>query len=353
MASLKKILAIVVLIQCATLSESSRMLEKKKKKTDGNTFNVISFGAVGDGVEDDSKGFKDAWNAACGSSASSPMIDGNIIAPSEPSAWERKRNCHHWIGFKNFDGLFIQGSGTINGHGSKWWKLSCKDKNKGCHFRKPTGFMIANSKNVEIKGLTFEDSPKMHIAFENSICIHATDLTIKAPGNSPNTDGIHIQRSTNVTMDKTIIQTGDDCISIRPGTKNTLILETSNVVQGGHGYARNVKFERITSYASARPIVIDQFYFPHKQCKNQTSGVEISNVSYEEIHGTSHKEIAVQLSCRMQGTLGWFEFWTVCVELRVLKPCSDRINPGKPLAVLPRLTITASNISGLLLLVAP
>ncbi|XP_038998463.1 probable polygalacturonase At1g80170 [Hibiscus syriacus] len=304
MASLKKILAIVVLIQCATLSESSRMLEKKKKKTDGNTFNVISFGAVGDGVEDDSKGFKDAWNAACGSSASSPMvvvpqgktfllqpltldgecnsnnstfqIDGNIIAPSEPSAWERKRNCHHWIGFKNFDGLFIQGSGTINGHGSKWWKLSCKDKNKGCHFRKPTGFMIANSKNVEIKGLTFEDSPKMHIAFENSICIHATDLTIKAPGNSPNTDGIHIQRSTNVTMDKTIIQTG---------------------LLGGHGYARNVKFERITSYASARPIVIDQFYFPHKQCKNQTSGVEISNVSYEEIHGTSHKEIAVQLSC--------------------------------------------------------
>ncbi|XP_038998464.1 probable polygalacturonase At1g80170 [Hibiscus syriacus] len=259
MASVKKILAIVVLIQCATLSESSRMLEKKKKKTDGNTFNVISFGAVGDGVEDDSKGFKDAWNAACGSSASSPMvvvpqgktfllqpltldgecnsnnftfqIDGNIIAPSEPSAWERKRNCHHWIGFKNFDGLFIQGSGTINGHGSKWWKLSCKDKNKGCHFRKPTGFMIANSKNVEIKGLTFEDSPKMHIAFENSISIHATDLTIKAPGNSPNTDGIHIQRSTNVTIDKTIIQTGDDCISIGPDTKNTLILETSNVVQ--------------------------------------------------------------------------------------------------------------------------
>ncbi|KAE8712675.1 hypothetical protein F3Y22_tig00110239pilonHSYRG00405 [Hibiscus syriacus] len=223
-------------------------------------------------------------NGECNSNNTTFRIDGNIIAPSEPSAWECKRNCHHWIGFKNFDGLFIQGSGTINGHGSKWWKLSCKDKNNGCQLRKPTGFMIANSKNVEIKGLTFEESPKMHIAFENSISIHATHLTIKAPGNSPNTDGIHIQRSTNVTIDNTIIQTALARLGIMGRTENV------EFVHGAHGYARNIKFERISSYASTRPIVIDQFYCPHKQCKNQTSGVEISNISYEEVHGTSHKE---------------------------------------------------------------
>ncbi|GMJ04193.1 hypothetical protein like AT1G70500 [Hibiscus trionum] len=368
MASLKKILALVVLIECTILTESSRLLEKKKKKNDGygdNIFNVVNFGAIGDGLKDDSKGFKDAWDAACGSSASSPavvvpqgktfllqpltfngrcnsnnitfQIDGKLIAPSEPSAWECKRNCHHWTGFKNLDGLSIQGSGTINGQGSKWWKLYCKDYNTGCQLRKPTGFLIANSKNVEISGLTFEDSPKMHIAFESSTSIHASHLRIKAPGNSPNTDGIHIQRSTNVTIHNTTIQTGDDCISIGDGSKyidirniecgpghgisigslgimgktetvefvhvkNVSFYGTTNGVriktwQGGHGYARNIKFERITSYASTRPIVIDQFYCPHKHCKNQTSAVEISNVVYEEIHGTSHKEIAVQLSC--------------------------------------------------------
>ncbi|GMJ04196.1 hypothetical protein like AT1G70500 [Hibiscus trionum] len=177
----------------------------------------------------------------------------------------------------------------------------------------------------------------MHIAFESSTSIHASHLRIKAPGNSPNTDGIHIQRSTNVTIHNTTIQTGDDCISIGDGSKyidirniecgpghgisigslgimgktetvefvhvkNVSFYGTTNGVriktwQGGHGYARNIKFERITSYASTRPIVIDQFYCPHKHCKDQTSAVEISNVVYEEIHGTSHKEIAVQLSC--------------------------------------------------------
>ncbi|KAH1092081.1 hypothetical protein J1N35_019338 [Gossypium stocksii] len=295
------------------------------------------------------------------------QIDGRIIAPTRPSAWDCEANCNHWIGFENFDGLHIQGSGTINGQGDKWWKLSCKDNEKSCQHRKPTGFMIGHSKNVDIKGLTFEDSPQMHIAFESCTWIHATELTIRAPGHSPNTDGIHIQRSTNVSIDNSTIQTGlfvcllvlylytyifmfiiisytylfinsgDDCISIGneskyinisniecgPGhgisigslgimgkteevefvhVRNVTFHGTTNGVriktwQGGHGHARNIKFEDITSHSSTRPIIIDQYYCPHKQCKNQTSAVEISNIAYENINGTSHKEIVVQLSC--------------------------------------------------------
>ncbi|XP_052477101.1 probable polygalacturonase At1g80170 [Gossypium raimondii] len=368
MATLK-IFFFVLLIQCTVFTGSSRQLKKSNINIDSygdNTFNVISFGAIGDGKKDDSKGFKRAWDAACDSSTPSPtflvpqgktfllqpltfngkhcnsnnitfQIDGRIIAPTKPSTWECNTNCHHWIGFQNFDGLHIQGSGIINGQGDNWWKLSCKDNQKSCQLRKPTGFMIGHSKNVDMKGLTFEDSPKMHIAFEDSTSIHATQLTIKAPGNSPNTDGIHIQRSTNVSIHNTTIQTGDDCISVGDGSKyisitniecgpghgisigslgimgkteevefvhvrNVSFHGTTNGVriktwQGGHGHARNIRFEDITSHASTRPIVIDQYYCPHKQCKNQTTAVEISNIAYENINGTSHKETAVQLSC--------------------------------------------------------
>ncbi|TYJ17045.1 hypothetical protein E1A91_A09G024500v1 [Gossypium mustelinum] len=359
MATLK-IFFFVLLIQCTIFTSSSRQLKKSNINIDSygdNTFNVISFGAIGDGKKDDSKGFKRAWDA-CDSSTPSPtflvpqgktfllqpltfnrkhcnsnnitfQIDGRIIAPTKPSTWECNTNCHHWIGLVNFDGLHIQGSGTINGQGDNWWKLSCKDNQKG--------FMIGHSKNVDIKGLTFEDSPKMHIAFEDSTSIHATQLTIKAPGNSPNTDGIHIQRSTNVSIHNTTIQTGDDCISIgddskyinitniegSPGhgisigslgimgkteeveflhVRNVSFHGTTNGVriktwQGGHGHARNIRFEDITSHASTRPIVTDQYYCPHKQCKNQTSAVKINNIAYENINGTSHKETVVQLSC--------------------------------------------------------
>ncbi|KAA3456007.1 putative polygalacturonase isoform X1 [Gossypium australe] len=367
-----KIMLLLLLIQCIVFTGSSRRLKNTNINID-NTFNVINFGAIGDGQKDDSKMFKHAWDAACDSSAPSPtflvpqgktyllqpltfngkhcnsnnitlqcikprihdtrymsfvlarncflyicFIDGRIIAPTKPSAWDCETNCNHWIGFENFDGLHIQGSGTVNGQGDKWWKLSCKDNEKSCQHRKPTGFMIGHSKNVDIKGLTFEDSPQMHIAFESSTLVHATELTIRAPGHSPNTDGIHIQRSTNVSIDNSTIQTGDDCISIGNESKYINIsniecgpghgisigslgimgkTEEVEFVHGGHGHARNIKFEDITSHSSTRPIVIDQYYCPHKQCKNQTSAVEISNIAYENINGTSHKEIAVQLLC--------------------------------------------------------
>ena len=70
------------------------------------------------------------------------------------------------------------------------------------------GFVIENSNNVHIDGLTFVDSPQMHIAFERSTWVHATSLTIQAPEDSPNTDGIHIQHSQNIIIDNIRIGTG-------------------------------------------------------------------------------------------------------------------------------------------------
>jgi hypothetical protein len=70
------------------------------------------------------------------------------------------------------------------------------------------GFVIENSNNVHIDGLTFVDSPQMHIAFERSTWVHATSLTIQAPKDSPNTDGIHIQHSQNIIIDNIRIATG-------------------------------------------------------------------------------------------------------------------------------------------------
>ncbi|XWS30279.1 hypothetical protein CRYUN_Cryun24cG0103100 [Craigia yunnanensis] len=334
-------------------------------KIDGdNIFDVINFGAIGDGNKDDTEAFEHAWDAVCNASVSSSptflvpqgkmfllqplsfngecnsnnstnitfQIDGNIIAPSNPFAWKcNDRKCHQWITFENFDGLFIQGSGTINGQGKEWWNFSCKnDENE-------EAFVIAHSNNVQISGLTFEDNPKVHISFERSTLISATNLRIKAPGHSPNTDGIHIQQSINVSIDNSIIQTGDDCISIGNGSKYINISNincgpghgisigslgssgkteevefvhvryvsfnrTTNGVriktwQGGNGYARNIQFENITSYGSTRPIIIDQYYCPHKHCENQTSAVQVSNVAYSQISGTTNKEIAVQLAC--------------------------------------------------------
>ena len=58
-------------------------------------------------------------------------------------------------------------------------------------------------------------------------------IQITSPADSPNTDGIHIGSSDNLKILNSFISTGDDCISIGPGTEN---LEINGVACGpGHG----------------------------------------------------------------------------------------------------------------------
>lgn len=87
--------------------------------------------------------------------------------------------------------------------------------------------------NVLINGLTLKNSQLYHLVIDGCDNVNVQGVKIIAPGNSPNTDGIHIQQSTGVTVMTTGIKTGDDCISIGPGTANLWI---ENVACGpGHG----------------------------------------------------------------------------------------------------------------------
>ncbi|CAL5369954.1 unnamed protein product [Camellia sinensis] len=360
---------------------------------DHGNFDMNYFGAVGDGSTDDTQSFEDAWKATCSarevsgfsptmhvpdgnefllqpvifsgpcnSEAVNVVIDGNLTAPSHPSKWKcGGSNCRQWIGFVEINGLYIYGFGTINAQGTKWWGSSNVNHNEKYHGSKPTGFVIAHSNNVHISDLTFIDSPQMHMALERSIWVYVYNLTISAPGDSPNTDGIHIQHSTHVFISQTHIGTdsyiilsleafcydpsehedlelkGDDCISIGDGSSylnismitcgpghgisigslgirgqyetvenvyvsNVEFRGTSNGAriktwQGGSGFARNIVFEHIRSIGSAHPIIIDQYYCDHTHCKNQKSAVQISNIRYSYIYGTSEEDTAIHFAC--------------------------------------------------------
>ncbi|KAI5438016.1 hypothetical protein KIW84_023944 [Lathyrus oleraceus] len=84
-----------------------------------------------------------------------------------------------------------------------------------------------------ISGLTSINSQMFHIVFNGCQYVKTQDVNIVAAGNSPNTEGIHVQMSSRVTIIHSKIRTGDDCISIGPGT-NSLWIE--NIECGpGHG----------------------------------------------------------------------------------------------------------------------
>uniref|UniRef100_A0A2N9I445 Pectate lyase domain-containing protein n=1 Tax=Fagus sylvatica TaxID=28930 RepID=A0A2N9I445_FAGSY len=80
------------------------------------------------------------------------------------------------------------------------------------------------------------------------------------------------------------------------GTTNGARIKTW---QGGSGYARRISFEDITLDAVDNPIIIDQYYCINNEngCKIKTSAVQVSDVLYNGVHGTSITEEAVKINC--------------------------------------------------------
>jgi polygalacturonase len=93
--------------------------------------------------------------------------------------------------------------------------------------------VFSNSKNIMINGLTSINSKLYHIVIDRCRSVQVQGVKITAPGSSPNTDGIHVQGSSDVTIVGAGIKTGDDCVSIGPATTNLWI---ERVTCGpGHG----------------------------------------------------------------------------------------------------------------------
>ncbi|KAM6546910.1 hypothetical protein CsatB_027646 [Cannabis sativa] len=135
------------------------------------------------------------------------------------------------------------------------------------------------------------------------------------------------------------VRTGDDCVSIGPGTQNLWIermacgpghgisigslakdmneegvqnVTVKQVVFTGtqngirikswakpsKGFVESVHFSNIVMRNVQNPIIIDQNYCPsHVNCPDHASGIKIKDITYENIKGTSATTIATKFDC--------------------------------------------------------
>ncbi|GMY17122.1 polygalacturonase At1g48100-like [Fagus crenata] len=227
-------------------------------------FDVRNFGAVGDGVADDTEAFKMAWDTACQSDSavilvpygfsfmiqstmfSGPcqgglvlQVDGTLMPPDGPDSWPKNNSRRQWLVFYRINEMSLQGGGLIDGRGEKWWNLPCKP-HKGINGAavpgpcdSPIAIRFFMSSNLSVKGLRIKNGPQFHFRFDNCSNVHIESIYITAPASSPNTDGIHIENTNDVRIYNSVISNGDDCVSIGSGCHD---VDIRNITCGpGHG----------------------------------------------------------------------------------------------------------------------
>ncbi|KAL6552964.1 hypothetical protein OROGR_006806 [Orobanche gracilis] len=334
------------------LQSAGASLSGLDSSSNSNTFDVMNYGAIGDGKSDDTDAFASAWAAACKEEGSTVLVpsgstflvnpipfscqskiifqlEGTIIAPQSPGAWSSKPL--QWLDFTSVDGLIIQGKGVIDGQGSVWWNGGTMPSTK------PTALRVANSKTVTVTGITIQNSQQAHLKFDNCDGVQKfLKLQFHPPEIVPTQMG-SIYRTPKMWLFSTHrLDVGDDCISIQTGCSGINIhdvkcgpshgisigglgkggteasvsdvtVRDSSVTdslcgvriktwQGGSGSVQETTFSNIQVSGVQIPIVIDQYYSDGGSSTNKLSAVAISGISYASVTGT-YTKLPMSIAC--------------------------------------------------------
>ena len=222
------------------------------------TLNVRRFGAVGDGVHDDTPAIQAAINVCpeggrvlipagdyhvlplflkshirveiqkgatlllCTDRSRFPILPGMTLSTDETTdlnlgSWEGNPldMFAAFISGKDVEDVVLYGEGVLNGRANEadWW-VTPKIR-RGAW--RPRMFFINNSRNVTVQGVTFCNSPSWNLQPYFSRDLKFINIKVQAPGNSPNTDGFDPESCENLLLAGAHFSLGDDCIAIKAG----------------------------------------------------------------------------------------------------------------------------------------
>jgi polygalacturonase len=234
------------------------VLESRLSTT--SVFDVTSFGAVGDGTTDDTLSIQRTFSIAAanatlehpsvvlfpsnGTFFTGPMnlssniimqVDGLIKAKSGNNS---KTGITGWPQIPPLvtygdsrDGPYLQyqaiiyavnqtnikiiGEGTIDGQGDWWWANS---RNRSAIVSgRPNLVQLVGCSDIEMRGVTFRDSPFWCVHPVMCENVHIHNITIRSRMYAHNSDGIDPDSSKHVMVENNDVSCGDDHIAIKAG----------------------------------------------------------------------------------------------------------------------------------------
>lgn len=133
--------------------------------------------------------------------------------------------CRPFISFSKTYGGGIYGDGIIDGLSGTyvvggigpWWRLALRAQIDGGKHNAPGLIQIDQAKDIAFHGITLRNAPSFHVAMNRVEGATLWRVTVDAPANIRNTDGIDADASQDVTITHSFIRTGDDNVAIKAG----------------------------------------------------------------------------------------------------------------------------------------
>ncbi len=225
------------------------------------TYNVREYGATGDGKTLDTAALQKAIDtaaAAGGGTVELPAgkyltgpftlasgidfhLDKDAVVLISDDRANYPQNKGRYVDAITASGahdLKITGEGTIDGQGKSWWEAFRADAQMP---HRPYLIKLSNCEKLEVSGVTLLNSPMFHLVPQSCTDVNIHDITIHAPADAPNTDGID-PSGWNFKITHCHIDTGDDDVAIKPnhgrtpGNKNFVVTDC----EFGHGHGMSV-----------------------------------------------------------------------------------------------------------------
>ncbi|KAF7552055.1 hypothetical protein G7Z17_g4571 [Cylindrodendrum hubeiense] len=288
-------------------------------------------------------------------------LDGEIRFTNDVKYWQENAWYHPFqksIMFWKWGGsdIKIYGKGVIEGQGQRWWNEfesgTGSILNPDNKYYRPILFYAENTTNLDISGIHLKDSPCWNNFIVSSKNVRYTDVVATALSNNgsvipKNTDFMNTMNTSGVHIERTWVNIDDDCFSPKPNSSdlyvNTMYCngthgqsmgslgqykgEVSNVydvhienvwmMNGdysgariktwagsdiGTGFVDNVTFKNFWVGRMDYGIILDSCYFNKstEECKQYPSGMQISNIRFENFTGYTsgvYGNAVARLSC--------------------------------------------------------
>ena len=278
--------------------------------TSDNVFNVLSYGAVGDGVRDDTLALRKAAAALAVSgqggtlllpagytflsqpvnltSHTNLVIAGTLLASRQntslwplipPLPWfgggvdSAMTGAPEWqplLMALNAENISVSGGGVIDGNGDAWWTCAHGTPPLAAPpcsgFSRPQLLRPTNVHGFSLSDLTLQNSPSWTIHLANVTGAVLSNFSVLAPADQGNTDGVDIDCSRNVVVSDFYYKGGDDAIAVKAGldwlgrqfgapTENVLVQRMT--VHSGNGFAVGSEMSAGVKGVRFQDVVVD------------------------------------------------------------------------------------------------